>query len=401
MSKKILALALTLAMILTLGSGAFAATVAELEGHSTIYSPTLNVVVPSNLNFALSPLGAKAISGNQIANTGYVTINRGQTPVQIKFDLRVIPAEGVTLATSAAQVPTAIGDVSKVIQFGIIGATAIADLDDPDAGLNTAAVIAQATDVHVTAQVTAYALDLANTAKESSFVTAAASVASALVAAASAYAVYPSAYSTAATDTIVTPAATAAPNLISVGFALKALDVGLWGTNSSDPTFEDGGESLISMFQFYGKLNANAVWAADDVRVRGTYTLSAIGDDAYTTLTDGKVGNNQLAQTVVTAPKPGFVNTATGLTLTSSPTYTYSKATDIPITFDFITGGFAITEIKLIATGTPLTSTEYKIVGNTITLYKSKLAGVSDGPKTGSITLQDGSTYVLNVVIGD
>ncbi|MDR0857512.1 MAG: hypothetical protein LBN97_00595, partial [Oscillospiraceae bacterium] len=154
MSKKLLALALTLAMILSLGTGAFAAgegvaadghdidgssSSGTMQGNGDVYIPPIKLTVPTNLNFALSPYGGGAIAGNQIQSTSYQFVNKSDIPVQVRFDISVLTASDVTLATASADVKGVDDNEvkAKVIQFGILGAKSLANLDDAEEGFDS------------------------------------------------------------------------------------------------------------------------------------------------------------------------------------------------------------------------------------------------------------------------
>jgi hypothetical protein len=435
MSKKLLALALTLAMLLSLGTGAFAALenqteaggsgTTPIEGSNTIEQVILSVSLPQTLAFSLSPHQLGTITGSQVGGAPLQAVNKSDVPVQVRFDLEVKFGDGVTLVPEVSATPANATDNAKKIYFGAIAAAnpAAAVGGDTNAkatfGYVTAIVKQTAINAFATGSASAYATNngknTAGDAAKAALKTAKDKVVAEIVTQQENWQTAASAFNTATTGAIVPATATAGTTVLNFGFALAGL--GYKDLLGSGHIAASGGSELAAQFLFFGKLNEQAAWGPNDVTVKGNYTLSALGETVYDSLKVQEVANtsNLLVATVIGPTVPvstvGFVGAsrAGGTDRLNSVVKLYSKGNPGPVLFDFELGGLTVTQILLndVTGATPLdVSTEYEVgifdAGVLqIKIKGSKLNGASNGAKSGKITLSDGSTYGMFITIGD
>ncbi|MDR1961318.1 MAG: hypothetical protein LBQ16_03455, partial [Gracilibacteraceae bacterium] len=101
-TSKVLTVILAALLIATLLPGtAFAADLQDVSesgtigGDTTVDKAVINVVVPTNVNFALNPLEIGQ-SGNQVTTADYILVNKSNVPVAASFYLDAVLGTGVT-----------------------------------------------------------------------------------------------------------------------------------------------------------------------------------------------------------------------------------------------------------------------------------------------------------------
>jgi uncharacterized protein YjdB len=266
MKKATKALALVLAVLMVtiaLPLTAFAGTESgTVDGDSTVSDVDIDVVVPLNLNFALDPLELSVTSGSQIKTTDYFFINKTLAPVKVALGLTATLKDGVTLVSDPATLkPYDTNVTTKQLYFGALGATGITvgDLDfDYVLGEEDGTDPVGTYNASKSALLTAF-------------------------------------------DTATSKAA--------IAFALdKATDSADEGTAADALAAANKG---VATFQFYGKMNTYAAWAAADITIAGAYTLTALSATTYTNYTPDFLADG-LNQIKVTVPLTGITVTGTG-----------------------------------------------------------------------------------------
>jgi hypothetical protein len=126
---KILSLALAVALVFALSVPAFALDGGTIGGDATVNIPTLNVTVPTSLDFALSPIVASPVGTGQVVAGNYVIKNStADVAVLAAFYLDLDLDSSVTLAANATAVTDnyLLAATGKTIAFGIIPALTVA-----------------------------------------------------------------------------------------------------------------------------------------------------------------------------------------------------------------------------------------------------------------------------------
>lgn len=320
----------------------------SISGESTVDNVVLNVILPTNLNFALDPLElGKNTKGSQIKAADYVVVNKTGAPVNVAFSLTATPKSGVTLVDDASTLEkddTSV--VDKNIYFAALGAN----------------------------DVTAGTLDFSTIPGTAKF------------------------DYDAETDTLVglkvinEEGTDKGKAKGSITFALGA------ATASADDldTLAEQDKGIAS-FQFYGEMNPYAKWEAGDVTVSGAYTLIALrkttyenyaADSAYT-----EDGLNQLAPPATASATP-TLNTDLSKTkaVTVGDTVTLGVSASVTdsgkLTYEWTKDGVTIADAdanELVITNAQTTdSGSYKVV---VTNTKGKLPAATATSEVCAVTV--------------
>jgi len=138
MKKRIAALALAGVMMLSTALPVFASQVVgprNIIGEGGVHTPTVEVVIPTHLNFNLDPF---AISGgadqvSQVVEATFDMINNTiDTPVSALFFLDVEVEDDVTLTATTPTNNLSFTNRNKEIRFGIVPATTIDEADETE-----------------------------------------------------------------------------------------------------------------------------------------------------------------------------------------------------------------------------------------------------------------------------
>ncbi|MCL2035489.1 MAG: hypothetical protein FWG94_12300 [Oscillospiraceae bacterium] len=264
-----------------------------IEGDSTVDSPTLNMVLPTSLNFELNPLelGSGNAPGNQIKTTSYVIANKTLAPVLVSFDIKATGKSDVTFLSSPStlkQSDTTARD--KHIFFGALGAKDVTSSPNFDGSAASPGF------TYATEDPAPMAADV--------FVP----------------------FAPDENDDKVAEG--------SITFALGA------ATESAFAADDKG----VAAFQFYAQLNTYAEWAASDVTVVGAWSLTALRTSDYGSIVTAEHGLNQLkGEAVEPEPEPepepdpdpeNEVKFATGVT-SASIEYTRGAKLNTVVSPDF------------------------------------------------------------------
>ena len=264
-----------------------------IEGDSTVDSPTLNMVLPMNLNFELNPLelGSGNVPGNQIKTTSYIIANKTLAPVLASFEIKATGKSDVTFLNSPGtlkQSDTSVRD--KHIFFGALGAKDVTSAPNFD-GSTASPGFTYATE------------DPAPTAA----------------------------------DVFVPFVPDEDDDKLADGTITFALGA------ATENAFADNNKG-VAAFQFYAQLNTYAEWAESDVTVVGAWTLTALRTSDYGNIVTADHGLNQLkGEAVEPEPEPepdpepdpeNEVKFATGVT-TASIEYTRGAKLNTVVAPDF------------------------------------------------------------------
>lgn len=132
MTKRIMALLLTLALTIGAITPAMAALPTVSEGVGTVHNPIINVTVPLALNFAVDPLNLQDTAIGQLRNHQYGIINRSNVAVGVGVHLSlVVPSAAPNIVTlvdrevgagSTVAGNTNPTDAVKRLHFSVLGA---------------------------------------------------------------------------------------------------------------------------------------------------------------------------------------------------------------------------------------------------------------------------------------
>ena len=263
------------------GAGATGATGRDsrtLEGDSTVESVTIDVVVPTSIEYALDPLDLDEEEG-QVQEVDLYMANKTAAPVLVTVDVEAKPTNGAILVDDPSELDPAnkAADVPKKIYFGLLGAKS-----------------SDATNSTTVENITDGAIDFEYDATESGTL--------------------------AAFD--------AAEAKATIEFALA---------KSPDGTALAASNAGIASYTFYAELNTYAGWKDHDLDVEGTYTLIALkASDVPTDV----VGLNVLPtgsaapEAPVTPSSAGFY-TPGGAATTNTASIPVSFPNSSPVTIDF------------------------------------------------------------------
>jgi hypothetical protein len=222
MKKNFLALVLAITLVLGLAVPAMAQS-GNIGGTGGVDSPTLSVIVPMNLNFALDPLAANE-DGTQVTQNNFLFINNtDDAKVLVALYLELILEDGIDLVDVGTLSDNFNIDAEdKELAFGIIAVEA-ATLGE----VSGATVVTEA--------------DYGVVIEWFEEVTA------------------------------------ASPGdleglFAEIGFVMDA---------------KDGDKENYAVFSFHGVLNAYAGWAVNDVKVTGVYLLRALSTQTVVTIESG------------------------------------------------------------------------------------------------------------------
>jgi len=357
-SKTLAVLLAVLLILATIPAAAFAEDqepTGTIPGGSTVDSVTLNVVLPTNLNFALDPLELNVTSGSQIATTDYFIINQTAAPVKASFEITATLTEEVTLVDDVEELDK--DDTSatdKKIYFGALGATGIT-VNDLEFGYE----FGSGTDPEGSYDATAGTLVPFSVDEKKA----------------------------------------------TIEFALnKATKEETESEGEADTLAADN--KGVAAFQFYGELNTYADWQANDITVSGAYTLIPLRASTYEMYTTEGVfiegGLNQLKQPEPAEIPVGFMGEGSTLTSVNLGEVSTASTTNIVIPFYF---GDATGINLLLPSGSPANTGHYQVIPaeNKIVLIKSDESSIfrtwSAGSKTLKFTLTGGSDTTTEYTI--
>ena len=380
-SRVVVAFVLTLLLTAAFPAAAFAETTGTISGDSTVDNVVMNVILPTNLNFALDPLGLDTTGDdNQIATQDFFFVNQTLAPVKISVEIAAETSGGAVLVSDPSTLSkddTSVTD--KELFFGALGAS----------GVTGTAITATGAALVTEEAITTYS-DIADIYGSSNPPQAEYTTASAVA------------------DTLVsfTPGTGGATGSAVIAFALnKAVESETTpGAVDSLATDNKG----VAAFQFYSELNTYADWKANDITVSGAYTLTPLRTTTYDNYTYITGGLNQLETTPAEPAEPtydsaGFiVEGATVDTLANKITSSKASAENISIPFYF--DGKTIASLKL--STTTVDAAQYTIDGNNLVLKKDNasyyLKTLPTGDKPFTLTLTDDATsYTFTVTVTD
>ena len=360
--RRSLAFLLTLALILTFPAFAFAA---PITGDSTVIDVPVNVVLPTNLDFALDPLGIDS-ADNQISSPDFIMANQTLAPVKVEIE----------------------------ITANVVGETTL--VDDPS-------VLARDDD-EVTAKNIFFAAMGATDVSAGSIYTIAEDVV-APTAIATAPGIYD--YSETATRAVFDPVGDGKTSGSAViGFVLdRAVASATEGAIQSMAADDKG----VAMFRFYGELNTYADWQDGDIDVEATINLTPLRTSTYGNLTDAVDGvliAEGVNQIELVAPEQDPEPVQTDVTLTAgTPTASYNF--NLPEKFGGATPGLKIALTG--AAGTTITSATWG-TGVNVASYMTLADGVvtfnavewaSNETYAATLTIAaDGKTYTITTLTG-
>ena len=367
-SKVIVAFIMTLLLITSLfPTAVFAGSVSnEITGDSTVSDVTVNVILPTTINFALDPLGLKTKGDNQIQSQDYFFVNQTIAPVKVSLALTAkTSGTAVLISDPSVLKKDNTGEDSKKIFFGAIGAT----------GLTGTAITTTTTGISYSAVFTT-----TGPAAE-----------------------YGTPTSGSATLVKFTPNSDGTTGAAVIAFALGKAKANAITPTAIDSLADDN--KGVAAFQFYSELNTYADWKANDISVSGTYTLTPLRDTTYTGFETVSGGLNQLEPEDVTPPAPtyssaGFISGSA--IVTTIPAITSVSTSAVNITIPFYANGKTATSLVLNSAFTMPTA-EYALdtTANTLIVkkddsnYTFRKAGA--GAKTMVLTLSDNSTYTFTI----
>lgn len=356
-NSKPIAFLLTLMLLFTFPVSVFAGTADEgtIGGDSNVIDVTLNVLLPTNLDFALDPLGLGS-QDNQVSPADYFFVNMTFAPVKVALDITATASGGAVLVSSPDTLePDNPAVTDKEIYFAALGA----------GGVSGEAISVTTTSAVITSSSGIYDYT-----------------------------------SSAATRVAFTPSSGGATGSAVIGFALGA------ATESS--TTPDAIEALatsnggVAVFQFFGSLNTYADWQANDLTVSGAYTLTPLRTTTYSDYTGEFVAGslNQIEMTPAAPAEPdpvGFIGevdpTVKSITIASI------SGTQLVIPFNL--GSETVASIKS-ASGTTVATDQYTVdaVNKTITYSETRTTALKNLTVStyNTITLSGGGTYTINFV---
>jgi hypothetical protein len=356
-SIKITAVAATILLLATvLPTAAFADGTNQsgnVGGSGDVTEVVLNVVVPTNLSFALDPFQVGDVTGTngQIASTDYVVVNKSTVPVQAAYFLEVVPGGGVDVVATIASADRI--DPAKVDKKIAIAALAAKTVATPPTDFATAPAGA------------AFTYDQATASTKLNF-----------------------------------DASTKKANMV---FVLgKATD----GADPDDePDTLAAANKGVASFQFYAELHTYADWEEGDVNVKGVYSLTPLLEASYQNsdfVADSwgvqLIASKANALTPPTVPQVGFV--PNGFPQSEiNLTYSVSSRVDIEIPFAF--DGKTLKSIT--ADNIALTTDDYDSDSSSITLVKNgrPTTAFLNNPATApfsfdiNVILSDDSVYTI------
>jgi hypothetical protein len=285
----------------------------SIGGSNTVKSPAYNVVVPTNINFALNPLQIGSVSGaSQITTADYKVINKSDANVLVDFAITANLLGGADFVNKSELTPNELVGADKDAYFAVLGAK--------DVTLNS--------------------LSFANAATDSTAAFA---------------------YDTAVSGTLIPFDTTA--NTAKVSFLLGGADL-----STSALASGNSGKAGVASFQFYAELNTYASWAPGDITVTGAYTFQGVKSTDYTAAASANVvGLNLMSATpiadvtiaagategltiarttamsnggitILLSDKPAFVTSVT------APVFSYTYPSS-DYTYDSATGVLKVTDI--------------------------------------------------------
>jgi hypothetical protein len=302
-------------------------------GDSTVKIPIYNVVVPTNVNFAIDPLQLGNVTDDsQITTANYKVINKSDVDVRVTFDLTATLGSGVKFVEKNALDQVTTTGAPKDVYFAALSAEGVT----PNS-LNYASAL---TDMTATF---AYDAD--------------------------------------------PPKGTLVPFGVSLGAPgnEKTTLAFLLGKSTGTPldTLAAANEGVAS-FQFYANLNTYADWKANDIQVVGSYNLQGIKGSDYKT--QAALPANYVTGSLNQVPlTPNFIGAATATTTIAGgadievPFFAAGKslasATLLEYAID-ITGDTDISGGKIVIDRTNTGSSMYTLFAGTFTI-RVNLAGDS------------------------
>ncbi len=374
-TKTITAFILALLLIMAAPASVFAGSQeGDLSGTSEVEDVVMNVLVPANLNFALDPLGLDATGANQISTQDFFFLNQSFAPVKVDVAITASTSGGAVLvSTDSAIKKDDVTVTDKKIYFGALGGT----------GVTGGAIATGTTYSAIFGSTTGPAIE------------------------------YSTVSSAAGTLSAFAPSASGTTGAALISFALdEAIESTVTAGAIQSLAADNNG---VAGFQFYAAMNTYADWAANDVTVSGTYTLTALRDSTYDAFTFVSGSLNQLV-VAVAAPEeeeeepvvvlaPGFI-TSPGVTATTRTSVNHTKASTADWPIDFHFGDATITSITGTNGATPYTipTAEYTrdavnddliFKGGTSSYY---IRSIGTGNQTITITLSTGAVCTFTMV---
>lgn len=301
-----------------------------IPGESVVKNAIINVVLPTNIDFAVNPLQLGTVTGDsQVTSTDYRVTNKSDAPVRVSFDITATLGSGVTLVSSKSELtPDQLTGADKDVYFAALGAKSFKDTTVPtwaDPTLGT------------------YVYDSAE----------------------------------AGTLSVFDPDTSKA----EISFLLGAAT----GTPLDALAADEAG---VASFQFYAELNTYAGWLANDISVSGAYTLTGIKTTDYDKV-DNLVGVNQMSNSSTVADPENDVKVAAGET----GTLTTSRATWNPTKVFLSDKPASITSVALGA-ATFTATTDYTYDASTGILTITRVPGGTASTMTATIVAGGGTYKV-------
>ncbi|MDR1604801.1 MAG: hypothetical protein LBS10_08470 [Gracilibacteraceae bacterium] len=207
-------------------------TKGDLGGTTTVESPTYNVVVPLDVDFAIDPLSISPQAQttlSQIAGADYQFINKSDVPVKVSVNFTATLANGATLTPLGNLDQTSLSPTTKGIYLGLLAAKEAGTANIAEADLGSVTYNYDATEAGTLVEFT------------------------------------------------------------NDGGIKAGLDFVLAAGTSTEITQYQKNYGFTS-FTFYGQLNTYATWAPGDVSIGGTYSLQGVRSTDYFTAGDDTGG---------------------------------------------------------------------------------------------------------------
>jgi hypothetical protein len=322
-----------------------------IDGDSTVKTPILDVVVPTNINFALDPLQLSGqTTGNQIASANYKVINKSDVAIRVDFNLIATLASGVKFVEKSAL--SSAQNAPKNIYFAALGAKSVVpnSLTHATAATDTTAVF----DYSSPTTLTPFGVTLASPGNET------------------------------------------AKLAFRLGAATRS---GGAGTPIDTLATDNAG---VASFQFYAELNTypSTTWKPNDIKVQGVFNFQGVKATDYKTPTAAPTDylTDSLNQVPLYAG-PGFiVGNATQNTISSTLALDALTDTVIP----FYAGSASLASATLqVAPGYMATADDFELTNAglvlkaaTPSIFKTGTAGTYN-----MVLTVGGSTYTVTLVV--
>lgn len=366
-NSKAIAFLLVLMLIAAFPAAAFAATeTGDISGGSTVENVLIRVVVPTNLNFALDPLGLNVTGNSQVVTADYFFVNQTFAPVKVKLDLTATLTNDAELVATTSAI-TGLDDDSvtdKLIYFGALGAE----------DLTGSAIVATPAGVEAITGSAAYTNYFGGDDPPAGL------------------------YPTNVSDTLVpfVPSADNTTGSAVIGFALGAAKESSTTSGALDALADD--DAGVAAFQFYAQLNTYAEWEAGDIAVSGSYTLVPLRGETYNTYAGESFGLNQIEMASAAPEEPapvGFI----GEVDPTVKSINVASISDPQLTIAFNFGDKTLSRINM-QSGTQLAADQYTVGSNNITFSTTRTTSIKGISTTMyyTIVLSDTTEYRINFI---